>query len=500
MNRSVHSFITAAITASFLTIPAGCMSSLSYRSPLPEETRRTVQAVAVVPASIIPNNNFSTFAKGRDAGFGNGLGSGAAAGALGGAQVAAGTGIAAVYFLPIFTATGAVVGAVVGGISGAANAVPRDDTQKIENLISNAIAELDVQNKLAEHVVSSGTSLTGHGFTLIKGVGPSLREKKPENRSFDATSVLATSSAVSTSGKPSLQEEKPDYRFLSQQGFNLVIEMNVKTLGFSGGTGSDPSISFFMTANSRVVRLSDGAELYSGVTRYESRPHKANEWARDNAAPLQREFEIAYASLAESTIENIFFVHDFYMSTATQFYLEGRLTEDTACMLKPFSPLARSEGVSLQPIFRWEAFPRYKDQQFDKSGILKRVSDITYDLKLWKGRGGYPDELIYERRGMAVSEGEREIKVPQTQVSNTGQITSAPPIVRKEKFAEHKIEIQLEPTTEYFWTVRARFKLDGQSRLTKWAYLRHWDPKTGDTCTWAYVPITSYYRFVTPKQ
>ena len=35
--------------------------------------------------------------------------------------------------------------------------------------------------------------------------------------------------------------------------------------------------------------------------------------------------------------------------------------------------------------------------------------------------------------------------------------------------AFHKLETPLSPAARYFWTVRARFKLDGVTRVTPWA-------------------------------
>jgi hypothetical protein len=86
---------------------------------------------------------------------------------------------------------------------------------------------------------------------------------------------------------------------------------------------------------------------------------------------------------------------------------------------------------SLQPTLEWASFP--------DSSLVSRVSQVTYDLKLWRAATHRPDELIYERTGLS---------------SNS-----------------HQIEIPLKPKTEYVWTVRARFRLDNRSRVSQWAHL-----------------------------
>ncbi len=59
----------------------------------------------------------------------------------------------------------------------------------------------------------------------------------------------------------------------------------------------------------------------------------------------------------------------------------------------------------------------------------------------------------------------------------------------------HKIEAPLEPVTEYFWSVRARFELDGQTRVTPWSAALG-DPAEGPL----QLPRPSYFRFKTPPR
>ena len=86
-----------------------------------------------------------------------------------------------------------------------------------------------------------------------------------------------------------------------------------------------------------------------------------------------------------------------------------------------FVIMAERRVDSLQPTMSWEPFPG---------------SNVTYDLKIWSaGRLG-PDTLVYSR-------------------TNLDQPT-------------HKVETALEPSSLYYWSVRAHFSEQGRERITDW--------------------------------
>ena len=88
------------------------------------------------------------------------------------------------------------------------------------------------------------------------------------------------------------------------------------------------------------------------------------------------------------------------------------------------------EVDSLQPTFQWEPFPRPSDDFADK------VQDVTYELRIWTTTQGPSGKLRYSRDGL--------------------------------KLPSHKPEESLEPSIQYLWSVRARFMIDGDLRVTEW--------------------------------
>ena len=126
---------------------------------------------------------------------------------------------------------------------------------------------------------------------------------------------------------------------------------------------------------------------------------------------------------------------------------------------------------SLQPVLRWEEFPSSKDRGADREGIIGQITKITYDLRVWEIPAPFVGELkpIYAR---------------------TGLLTSS-----------HQIDVSLKPSTQYMWTIRARFLLNGQPRITDWGKESTWSKILGGGGFSRDVKhdFFDYYRFSTPS-
>jgi hypothetical protein len=104
--------------------------------------------------------------------------------------------------------------------------------------------------------------------------------------------------------------------------------------------------------------------------------------------------------------------------------------------LKPETPPARSDGcapvTSRQPTLRWQAFLAAREATESVPGLC----GITYELKVWVADHDAPGKLVYVREGL-----------PEP---------------------SHTVQEPLSTATTYFWSIRARFLLNGMPRVTDW--------------------------------
>jgi hypothetical protein len=118
------------------------------------------------------------------------------------------------------------------------------------------------------------------------------------------------------------------------------------------------------------------------------------------------------------------------------------------------------EVDSLQPTLRWQAFPRPEDRDRDEKGILSRIQDVRYEVRIWKTITASSGNLAYARGRLALP--------------------------------YHKLEEPLEPSTKYLWSVRSHFMLDGHPRTIEWGL-------AGFLLRDEVVPNPSCFRFATPS-
>lgn len=279
---------------------------------------------------------------------------------------------------------------------------------------------------------------------------------------------------------PGALEERPVYKSLPTK-IGTILEISVQELGFQseGYGGNDPSLQFFMTARARCLRINEGAEIYSRDFIYLSGTYNLSEWAENNAKRLQREFDRSYDRLAERIIEEIFLLVGDSRGGYGGCGLSPQYPKPEYGFFKKCQEFVEIDSV--QPVFKWEALSELEDNS------LGFISRVVYDLKIWKADKGYLGDLVYGRNGLESS--------------------------------QHKIENPLEFSTSYFWTVRARFELNGRHRANDWAFAStpgyhasaigkikgiagSMDGIFGMRlpCTLDFIPECNYYRFTTPSK
>jgi len=436
----------------------GCASMPKPPSP---ETREQLGRIYIMALPSSPRGEFHTFARGWVAGTAKGgtiaslegllygLSEGARSSGGGGPYAAAATAIATLIFT--------MVGAAVGGVAGAVQAVPSKTAQQIEQQINNVLKEMDLSSGLADAIYAVSMS-------------------RPEFRQYGITKGV--------SGKPAAKES---YEALAGRGFDTVAEIRVTEAGFQGGEGKRPYIRFYMNADIQLVDTKTSEKRYGRDFHYVSQELPYDEWFADGSRELARGFGQAQAALAERVIDELFLVTSFPFATGLWAF-PGQ-PEYGACWFYPLYPkqkytslwysirhnapgihLLYTDVDSAQPLLQWEPFPRPRDLTPENESLLRRISDVSYDLKIWEAPRDFPERLVYDRIGITAS--------------------------------SHRLEYPLKPHSRYFWTIRARYSISGRPQVTRWAFSlipgNAEGMPPGGSCDLDEIPATNYFRFQTP--
>jgi hypothetical protein len=249
---------------------------------------------------------------------------------------------------------------------------------------------------------------------------------------------------------------------------DTLLEATLTKAG-TQGAGIDAPVEARMEVRVRLLRAADGAEFIRAQYLHLGERHKLAEWAAEGGAPLLRALGRGYEALAEQIADGVFLLYPFPDQQAA---LGGTLS--AAFGLAPLEPRNRgtltgdrvfgerfewTQVDGLQPVLRWQAFPRPTDRAAAPAE-MSRVADVTYELLIASEENLSPGAVVYRRAGLAQP--------------------------------EHRLEAALRPKTRYFWTVRARFTLEGKSRVTGWG-TTHYMARDGMTA-----PSRFSYRFRTP--
>jgi len=133
--------------------------------------------------------------------------------------------------------------------------------------------------------------------------------------------------------------------------------------------------------------------------------------------------------------------------------LVGLYPEYPPLVRKRFSLFADFVRVdSLTPTFRWKPLILAAVDPSDSQGYIS-IQNATYEIRVWRTVSTGTGKLVYARK----------------------QLTAT----------VHRLEKPLEPGTNYLWSVRAHFEIDGRSRMTEWTmagYLLRSEAVPNDSC------------------
>lgn len=228
-----------------------------------------------------------------------------------------------------------------------------------------------------------------------------------------------------------------DYRRLAAEGIDAVLETNLARVGTQSAGSmtslwelADPPLRLYMRTRVRLVRTGDGVELFSREYVYRSGWRKQSVWVADGGRELLLELAAGYQPLGTYISDSVFLIYPFTDQNISVGGI-GRFGLEAAGHL-----VHGASMDSLQPTLEWQRFPREQDL-FRSPEEMARVKDVTYELIVARAEHGVPAKIPYRREGLADS--------------------------------KHRLETPLAAGQGYFWTVRARFQLDGRQRVTEWA-------------------------------
>lgn len=410
--RSAGSFYwkpsaTVGILVVCLGSLSGCAShpthpthpSRPFQPALSEDIRSHLGTVGVTGTDTIPEVGFVLPAKGWTEGLGRGMDKGleidrdlADPRNLGGV-------VSAIVLAPIFALAGGAYGAIV--------AEPASNVEEANRLLRQAISELNLQESLRERTVQVGRLETDIPYVVLPA------ESSVNARAMDSLPV------------------------------NTILVVQITYVTLEDGKGSvNPALRLVLKAQAQLIRKTDGNTLYVLSSEFRGMRHTFREWAAEEGKLFRSELDRGLQDIAVHIIEGTFMLYLF----ATP---EGGL--------RPDYPPGRdcSQIDSLQPRVQWEPFPRETDRLNDSQGTFARISDISYDIGIWKAdeefdTGDSPRKLVYVRRHLPT------------------------PV--------HRIEEPLMASRLYFWSIRARFSVDGHPRVTEWSYQSYLSGKISSFC------------------
>jgi len=258
----MYRLLAFVLAVTILIAHSGCTTAVAvdprrFRLPPPpsEATRSQFGVVRISAGSSAADLKFVGPAKGA----GEGAMRGSMLGGLGpivlGAQLGPGGVMAGILLAP--------VGAVVGAVAGAVRAEPTATVEEKEAAVRKTLGELKIQEE------------------FLGCVTRALRAASPQI-------------AVADSGT-----ESP----------STILEVAIEMFGLDAGCCINPPLTYVVAEHTRLIRGSDGAELYSHWLTYRGRTRPLDEWVAQDGTLLKEEAGRVCISLAEWLVDEVFLLY-----------------------------------------------------------------------------------------------------------------------------------------------------------------------------------------------
>jgi hypothetical protein len=277
LQGSLFRRLAGLMTALLILFQTSCATqpyapSLDLHAPsLDLHLKLQTQRIALVPARFQVDEDLELFARGRLAGIGKGVGNGAGKGALvTGSGVSRGDALLLLILIPIAL----VVGGTIGGVMGALAATPKEEAERMERTIHEALEQFSVHMDLSKKVLSEANSIDGLTMELVPG--------------------------------PADAQKARDYQRHAAEGFDSVLEICVHQIEFGEGKGKDPELALHIVVDACLVDVGTGAETYAQVFDFVGSRQRFSEWAAEDGETIERKFDEALEKLAIDIVNNFF--------------------------------------------------------------------------------------------------------------------------------------------------------------------------------------------------
>lgn len=432
------------------------MSCASQPRKPPLDNVERYGTVAIVPAKYQPETQFITFARGPVSGGIKGGLEGAGAGFMIGFEATGYNPIGAIL-------TGILLSPVTIplGVAGGVNIhTPEDLALRMEQLLKKAVSDEKMSVRVSEMVAKNAVYM------------PQVLQK------------------IEFDKGPEKISSAPSYSSLVNENIDTVLEIGMLRAGFKLGNKRD-TIRLYMDAQARLINVLNNDIIAQHEFSFESRDKTIAGWRSNGGKALHAAFSNGYRELGERVFANLLEQPPYWPFRTNVLYYDKK-DKEAYCWLKPIQPqcdyidkktknvlglkiLIKEAETTFTPIeisqtpLTWQPFPRQQDLVDKNMEALNKITDISYDIRIWNWNDSNCDALVYER-----------VQLPKP---------------------EHLLETKLKPGGKYCWSFRARFLFNDKPQFTGWSYsaLPHYNYDEHGInpldCYLDDIPDIRYYRF-----
>ena len=336
--------------------------------------------------------------------------------------------LAAGPFAPFVFVPCAVLAGVVGGTVGAWNAAPKAEIDSIQPA-SQSSHGTATQELLAEKARAYLAELSENPVTRA---GPELIG-------------------------PASVEDRPKYQPAAAARGSL-LELSMLDIRYVGSGQEGDPVCLRMTALGRKIDSATGAVVDEMNYTLDVECQTPENWTKDGGKRFETALHNGYLAVARFIIDRLYLVYHtvqreprkdvpsrpvprYVLAPVTppapEMYLDFRAITRQAKHVQGWGGMHFEDVDTLTPTLSWEAFPRPFD--LPAGGF----TDVSYDLRIYTsrlildGKFAEPADLLQEWA---------DLDEPR-----------------------YSLTTPLQPCSRYFWTVRARFTLNGTRRVTEWS-------------------------------